>query len=72
MTGTKEDVDAQPAIAGVLGVEYADPVGDEAGWRRERGTSPPAAPKPEMFHGPLGEHALVAVLNEVSARPPLK
>ena len=68
MTGTKEDVDTQPAIAGVLGVEYADPVGDEAGWRRERVTSPPAAPKPEMFHGPLGD-ATKALTQHVSFCP---
>ena len=54
MTMTSEKAE-QPAIAGVLGISYSDPVPDSVGWRKERIANPPRPPKPEMFHGLLGE-----------------
>jgi hypothetical protein len=47
----------QPAIASVLGIQYAEPIDDAAGWAQvfHDTRQAPAPPTSPMFIGPLGE-----------------
>ena len=53
---TQTHAQAQPAIADVLGIAYAEPITDDAGWSRvfHDVRQAPSAPSAAMFVGPLG------------------
>ena len=53
------DMNEQPEIARVLGIEYDEPISDASAWAKVFAdpAMAPAAPTKQMFHGPLGDMA---------------